>query len=370
MSLDAFIYSLGFWDSSKILAKDRIPAAKREFHSVFKQRNFQKLADYYKAISIDLQPVYSMDDFYASTFPAYLAMDGLSVKKVVMPLASVCHVFTLPPMVATLGLLNEFGLILLKFSDKTGGLISPSRSWLMWLRPDPAGLYSWPTIIRESTTSTLSIKSHHAKAISRPEALCHDHGGGDANYSSAVCMTECQNQLLKEAISCQAFWLLPEKSETLLLEDYCNHFDFQMKNSTLDGIFKTEKLLLSDKLKMDCFSHCSRSCEKTINECVLIGENIAYIDTDLKKKVDASRNSNMSITAIYFLHDALHQGGVISTEEVSAYSFTELVNNVGGTLGLFVGGTVMTFAQIILFLISYLSCGKRKDTKVQDWRQP
>lgn len=54
---------------------------------------------------------------------------------------------------------------------------------------------------------------------------------------------------------------------------------------------------------------------------------------------------------LWIEHLAIYDKGILAFVEISTYSFTELMNNVGGTFGLFLRATLMTFTQAILFWI-------------------
>lgn len=74
------------------------------------------------------------------------------------------------------------------------------------------------------------------------------------------------------------------------------------------------------------------------------------------------------MTRIYLLNQAPLQGGYMSFTEVSTYSFDAMIGNIGGILGLWLGASIMSFIQILVFLFTW--CFARQLNKRQKVSAP
>lgn len=112
-------------------------------------------------------------------------------------------------------------------------------------------------------------------------------------------------------------------------------------------------------LTKNCLDQCPPKCERVIYQWSLQWQQV-FPD-------EVERNSTKKLTSVSFSIDqmATFDGATVAMTEVNTYSFTELVNNVGGTLGLFVGATLMTFVQVVLFCIEHFCVSKRNSNVVE-----
>lgn len=95
------------------------------------------------------------------------------------------------------------------------------------------------------------------------------------------------------------------------------------------------------KYLSNCFNSCLPPCEETMFET-----------TGLRKKEDT-----VGIITAKFVMTSI-ESGVLTFQEVQSYSFQSAVSNVGGQLGLWLGISVITGVQVILFWLD----------KLLDWR--
>lgn len=344
LSIDALRYSLGYTYSRirETLRPENITEAKRNFSEVFLKNKIGSLYDYFMAIAADFQHITSSAEFYANaTVPSYHLTVGGRARKVFMPLSSVCDSFELRPVDGSLGALNEVNSIILKFRDRTENVIDVNPIWYLFLSDGIASMYEWPLIIRPSVINILMIKARRYIALNRPEAPCVH-----TNRTAAACMADCATEAYKTYASCHLFWLSPH-AEDVQLEQYCNGFDAPVIENGDDrdppGI---------TAVKHYCFDRCPRRCDRTLYEAVMEGE-VPFNRYENLQAEEAGK-SNLTITAISMMQQSLYDGGILTFQAVDTYSFTELVNNVGGVLGLFVGAALMTGVQLVMFCVEYL----------------
>lgn len=104
-------------------------------------------------------------------------------------------------------------------------------------------------------------------------------------------------------------------------------------------------------MTVNCYDECPSKCERVFFDVSIISES-KLADADYEHITESRFAGNMSIAALNIVHNAVGEGGVMTYVEVNTYSFIELVNNIGGTLGLFVGGTLMTIVQATVFIVT------------------
>lgn len=349
LSLNALKYSLGYWKYDGQLSFDSSDAngSRLEFLDFYQRHNFSDILAYYKAIAVDLTPLWPIEALYNSTTPAYLLKPGHEPMKLLfLPFFAICYEFKLNPVDGRLSFLMDPERVVVKFSDRTAGILkSVTENWFIHLTNDARSLYTWPTMIPNGMNVMMTIKQQLFVAWNRSEAPCISTEM-DKKYHAPVCMANCAQELAaKEVIGCQQL-ITSSGDQPRHPSDYCNAFDTWRNRSPRDA---EEISQYWTRLKEICCHRCPVKCDRTLYEAVLEGEDRVWNAFQADKD-----HSNMSVTTISIHHNAVYQGGVLTTKEVRSYTFTALVNNVGGTLGLFVGGTVMTFVQIILYFVNYL----------------
>lgn len=154
-------------------------------------------------------------------------------------------------------------------------------------------------------------------------------------------------------MKCRLFWLAAMQQD-YGPQRFCNFFENQPENVSIT------MTKIKEKSVQTCFKKCPRSCERNhVKVTVESEDRIPTSFYDSQSHIIHSTDQNMSMTIISVSHDAVRQSGILVTKEVKTYTFTELMNNVGGILGLFVGSTLMTVVQIVLSFIGYC-CERRK----------
>lgn len=98
-----------------------------------------------------------------------------------------------------------------------------------------------------------------------------------------------------------------------------------------------------------CVKQCPRTCDKIVYETILQTQQ-HNVESDLELTL---RQENASVLKVHLKRKNAYQGGMVVSTDVFTYSSTLLVNNIGGALGLFLDGTLLTVAQLVLFFVSY-----------------
>lgn len=359
LTLDGLKYSLGYMGAhyGGLLKLTNLSEARENFQTVFAKRNFQNLIHFYKHIAVDLKPHYSKASFYNSTEPSYLVEGEYPVmRKDFMPLGSICYNFTIRPLDGQLGSLMRAENVLIKFQDRTQDLIPVSKDWFLHFCLRSLSAYAWPLVVPHSVTNYLRIQAETFASHPSAKHPCQEGAMKNNANTAAACMADCQNEFYKEALGCKLFWMGSQNESTRETPDeYCHYFELHQTNQTeaAQNFYRDRRARIAEQAKDTCYGRCSRHCERTVYEATLQGTDLNFDEFYGIHEMEALKRANMTLTTFSLLNDAMRQGGVITFHEVTSYSFVELASNVGGTLGLFLGGALMTFAQVILFFVQY-----------------
>jgi hypothetical protein len=249
--------------------------------------------------------------------------------------------------------------VVLALRDLSLGIIETTKRWQITFcshvhlnAPDCASL----TIKSPHRTFVkVSIKKSIKFNTEKNPCLTKDDPRYSENLSQAECTAECHNQVYMEKLGCKIFPLSAlshEKPET-----FCNHFGAQLpypKNqSFLNYLDSDDWNEIESEAGQFCFNKCLRKCEETSNSVTLESE-FSMADYATYRDIYVSDNEGVGIIYVSINHAAVYEGGIMTWTEIPAYTWVQLVSNFGGALGLFVGGTIMTFAQLILFPLDYI----------------
>lgn len=361
LTIDALKYSLGYFDEFDELFRESNSTGKETFLEVYKKENFSSLDAYYKAIGIDIPGAKTMEEFAASdrTISICPSCVGQYPEKVFWN-NGICYVFQLAPEPADYSLKSlKNQIILMKMADHTDGLIRPTSIWPVYaprsltLRYATGSMLILPTF----TGNIIRAESQRFVRLDTREAPCVKKDKVDANYSSEACFVECLEEAYDRVFKCRLFLQTTSTSKALSPTDYCNFYDsFPMSFwERVEYIRLQHKAIAESSDGSKCMSKCPKPCDQTVYELSLRFQvNEANAPEPQKKAQDYDRSMNLTFFALQLEHEALYEGGVLTLTEVSTISFTSLVSNLGGALGLFVGGTMMTFIQVILFVVKYV----------------
>lgn len=359
LSVDALKYSLSYLDSFFTLDSAASMRAKHEFLSVYDSHNFESLLDYYSYISPDIEPFQSNVTF-PSAYTCRGCVNNTKPQKIILDW-NLCYIFHLQPVEKFFGTYSAVRNLKIKFTDRTEGLVPFTPHWFLYFKHlDNTFLSTHPKVsVRAFHYNTVKFDMHEFIVLNKQNAPCKELED-PRSYSASTCMAECHNEMYKNYVNCGLIWLSVPSSKPAPA-DLCNYMDkLAPKNWTLPEFFASEENARIDaKAAEYCVTQCPRKCQRLIYSTTLqMQESFTDLDT---KRLGGTDNKNVSFIDIALKHGAVYQGGITVLTEMHTYSFTQLVNNVGGTLGLFVGATIMTFAQLIVFVVDYVTSRTRID---------
>lgn len=360
LSLDGLLYSMGYINliAFNNFYFDNVQQAKDDFLNFYSFHNFTSLLDYFNAISVDLSTVYSSSEFNNVSNAVQLSHNGSTFLGKFISAYHICHVYALNP--ATVNWFT-YNFLTAKLTDKTLGISGGRMGWIISMNEiwnlqllSTAGIYLEPFTINGiyiSTKRVVALKSN---------SICTE--SSDSEDAMFSCLARCYNNFYETEFNCKSLHFQTSKSALLNKNqnaiNFCNFYDKvpNGKNQTFREFWTSgESYKLSENIIKNCQPDCPRRCDRIFYESRL-HMTIKLTDFELG---NISR-MNSSYIVIYFNMNAVFEGGMWVLREVSTFSFIQMVNNVGGALGLFIGGTIMTAAQLILFFANYMLEKKRK----------
>lgn len=338
---------------------------KEQFFEFYRRNSFSCVTDYYKYIATNL----TQKDEDAENSSLHLS--GCSgcdqsegeFEKVIYNNA-VCYVIPLKKATATS--VDQPTIVEIRNIDRTNGVIDAnSGAWLMDFASTvgPSG----PSIRLEAFSSyNVKLTAQRMIMLKGNPACNNTDVAGKAANEQSLCVDKCIADLMHT---------LGLKHESLMTnscspDQLLNNFDafatisHQLPkiieiatevndlNATSEADIEFMRLLganitessyrLMDKAIPQCYEECLPACDRTVYD-------ITLDSTSMK----GGKPKNESSIVLQIKHSAIFQGGIMTWQEVTTFSFSEFVSNVGGTLGLFLGCTMMTVAQVVLSLINY-----------------
>lgn len=374
LSLNALNYSLGYYNLFDPISLENPSSAKSEFLSFFDKSNFSSLDDYYKAIAIDVAVASSVDDF-GKPVPTLIC------PQCVVPLVStklfmdggICFLFNLTAEDGSHSRrIPSYKVIGMKIADRTKKLLQVSSLWRLYISQSCDLGLKYPTspIINmpENSLITVHVSVQRSQKLKHKESPCANADEVAANYSPEACYVQCYSDVYQKRYGCRRF---DESVIHYRPSDYCNIFDkppmdYWRLNAELSVQYET---IIESPEGINCVRKCPYECDTMIYDVTmrsLISED--DLITPFRMITNLARSVNMSSVAVEVQNGAAYQGGIMTLTEVSTISFTSMVSNLGGALGLFVGGTMMTFVQVILFIIKYVMDRKTGPQEAQPSR--
>lgn len=353
LSTEALKYSLSFADDWFIDQFENVSAAREEFLDFYKARNYSSLLEYFSDISQDLHPKENSSGSATWYEPRSCHIDTSNTYGRTTMGRQFCYIFRLKPMEHGFGIYSGIRWVEIQYQSKTGGLLEDSDDWGLYFNPwSDVFTTTHPGVtLRSSRRNTVELTVQKFVSLNCSASPCRASVDGDTPYSPVACMAKCHNALYHQNRGCKLLWLVQSHLE-MTPEDICNWADrVPPDNLTLKEFFTTEVNEHIDSVAADvCVRQCPLTCEKTMYDTILHMQQ-SYPELELR----SAKEANASLIQVFLRHGSPYQGGMLTSQEMYSYSLTQLVNNIGGTLGLFVGATLMTFVQLLLFCISYIS---------------
>lgn len=362
LSKEALIYSLGYLSEGfgNYTRPSNVLQAKKEFLKFYNDQKFNSLEEYFKSIAQNFTLVSSTDDAIAdpeATVQCEECTEGENPLEKLIFDERVCYQIRKKPVQNQRMMTYQYSAFMFAMPDRTRGLRSAKRTWPLHvshrrrfgLKTDPVtplylALYAWNFI------RITEIRVEHLRMAGSKCAI-RDPG---TSFSAQICYVSCMSQATSDALGCVSFILTPSQLTYNYPPDgYCNLYDNSSRNwHALYGDGGNNFSYHGT----ECSKTCPQYCDDTVYDIATRSQiDMAYSPTleRLFEAKSSSHNQSYYGLALHMEHAAMVHGGIWNIIEVNTLSFTSLVSNVGGALGLFVGGTMMSFVQIVMFLAKY-----------------
>lgn len=348
LSMNALKYSISYLSDSFSEDLADVKASRNEFLVLYALNGFRSLLDYYKAISPNLQYQTPNNTNLTSLYSCRGCEAAEVAEKTILDLR-LCFVFNFTPVEIGFGTYSGDRLVKIKYATRTLNLARESLDWDLYFKPSTNAFISvFPKLtVRSSYYNTIKLSEQRHVMLPSEVAPCVDKEG----YSAVDCMAKCHNDMYLALLNCGLLRL--SQSLKHLPTDYCNYMDrYLSENLTLSEFFASEQNARIDAAAADdCVRQCPPPCRRVIFDTTL--QLQTRFSDNGEKTEEEEHETNSTRIEVHLKHAGVYQGGVMVLSEMITYTFTQWVNNVGGTLGLFVGATLMTFAQVVVFAINY-----------------
>lgn len=363
LTIQELQYSLGYFDS-EASAPPNATFAKAQLERYFREHNVTSVADFYKSIAVDLE-IDQDDAEHENRTASSSFCDGcnetVNAQKIFISPYGICYAYKFLPLDsrhrgwATWSTTRSLSV---KVADKTKEVYTHGSNWQLYFMPDLELVQPTSLSLTLQSEAFYLIKVNVDKIVAMPSDKnpCKPPEELNDGDSPDACIAECMNAQARKKFGCS---LLPWSTGIIKrpIMEFCNSFDFNTSSGT--GAIKNLTAEIERSNMSVCFDQCPFGCEQTIHDSHFVFHG--PINPEYYSIVNLTRQLNMTFINVAFTSSALSQGGVLTIREYSTFSFSTFVANVGGTLGLFVGCTILTLAQVVLSLISYF-CFRSKGT--------
>lgn len=350
--MDALSYSLAYYDDFDNLSVTDVVMARHEFFDFYESRNFSSLLQYYRAITNDPTThddipslIHVPGSFFLCTgcehnnFTTHFVNFGM------------CYTIYLSPSFPVSGDPFNRKQAAIALEDRTRTLFSISQRWLVHACPhfNVLNPKCRSVTVKSPYQNKIQVSVSEFTTIDTASNPCQTES--DPEYPTDQCWAWCQSQHHRRTVGCEMFWLslAPEGAQNLT--DFCNYFEPTPGNRTLTQYFAAAEETLGDPDEIKCFENCEYPCKKISYHMTLDAQYHLQDSDQWGLREVIKKRPNLSLVFLEVSHSAVLDGGVTVWTEVNTYYLSQFISNIGGALGLFVGGTVMTLAQIIMFFV-------------------
>nr|CAI5868443.1 unnamed protein product [Callosobruchus analis] len=165
------------------------------------------------------------------------------------------------------------------------------------------------------------------------------------HYSKSNCHLEC------------------ESNRSLALCQCAPHF---MPKSANERFCDQEDLTCRQKVMRDTSTHDVCHCLRSCHEMYYLSTKSygKLLPNGIWKKINLPEGSSVkSTTIVHFFFTKSNYNKLIKSE---LFALTDIVSNIGGLLGLFMGFSIMSIVEIIYFLSLRLWCGNHKERRIDN----
>lgn len=349
--MEALKFSLGYTPIHPALNNSsNLRHAKSEFLQWYTSRNISSLLEYYKNVTVDIETVYTDEEFHHAPSAMLLRDKNATQVGVSYVHYQMCYIYELD------GIHHRFSstssmVLKLAATSQVFDAFGPPGLWLHFMSDLDAIYNPLPTIfITPSSRSAILITESNFVSMSKPSAVCIKNSS--ESYSEHTCAARCQNRLYKERVHRQIFQcslvsdaLSPLEAHNGMEPDLNDTMTMQQFTDSKEG----------HDIHAGCYAECPPPCEKAVYQLNVQWHQTlsdSYIESQAIGNATDPKPSDISYFELYFEHNARHIG-VLTFVEVPTYTMPDLISSIGGSLGLFVGATLMTFLQLFSFLVEY-----------------
>lgn len=343
LSADALIFASSIlYNVSQRWNKEKVKAVSKEFFDFLLENNYT-LEEFYVSLMIDYQNLFDISmivHINRGISPTYRKQYSASGK--------FCFVVSFPDIKEVVLLYEPFAFRLVydqnqlhetsidstfTDSDNYADTVSPIYPNLL-ISGDRRIRYSLENLeMKPNFAYVVSIRLWNAVRLTTPTYRCYtsEEVENDIMYSRKYCQTECleKNLIERNCTQCYTFGWSPTV-------DNSKPNTFPMC-SWLDG---AAGIAMSNK----CLSLVGREGFATTCICPPTCEQMRY---EVSIMAESEWLKNKTIVKVIFNP----ADGIIYFEEVSTYSWEIFVSNIGGQLGLWMGGSIVSLIQVVYHIL-------------------
>lgn len=324
----AFTYLLKYTTSN--LTRDQVKSAETEFLEYFRQNNFSRIEDFYFNVALDSESFIGQCELCVSK-------QNLSKVRFCNTVCYKLHLQDIDSRLQIDALPAAIELFSQNFTSKMQ-LPKPRSRYALIIQederfPNPAKeIYFEP-----NTCNNIYVTPKVNKFVSTTQRPCVENS--DRNYSFKLCQSDCilKNHIAK-CMGCYVLGFFDGPSNDSEEYPLCNVYKFVPN-------FDKCMANLSNNAQ-SCLAKCSPPC--TQNTYDVSVSTLKHELTPIQSETD------FIIIQLFYQVTTF---GIETYEEVFTYSFSSMVSNVGGQLGLWIGASVMTLIQLFVFCLKSCCSG-------------
>lgn len=362
---DSIKYSFGFFTPDLPDLKNKTEA-KEIFWRAYQAQGYSSLEAYFKAIAADIYVTRNLSEIMPMTRSmAYSPYYGHAeqLEKLFFE-GGICYVVNLLPESGVDSQRSNdkqmFAIVLLDHSK--GEAIKDQSMWRLYaiqnISRTTKSSSGPPAFLPTDVWHFVTVEAE--RYITTSDKTCVHKGDTQSDYAPETCYADCVTAAFDKNLGYRWFpWEPSNRLEnTPKPGNYCNLFDMTGDNASyfdrqraINGIFS----ILPRSPDFDlCAQKCSYMCDKTMYTVSSAGYvDEANMSPGNRFIFETAKRTGATGFAMDILHQGFYRGGILTLEEVDTITMAGMITNLGGALGLFVGGTIMTFVQLVLFLLKY-----------------
>lgn len=328
-------------------------AARLEFLE-YTSKNFIRLPEFYASIAEELSGARVIEDFAAAATSAYYCprCDHNDQQKTFFVVgAGVCHKIAFSEALNGADRMSSNHVIAKVRQGHSEPYFKAFPAWYLYFSPDEQ-VELVPTtflFLRPFTYTYIKVQAKRYVALENSK-ISNCVSKNDKLYSRLECLAKCEEELYLNRFGCRRWSRFHDNFEKVI--DYTRYCNFLDKHQN-ESMKSTSSMHFIKNQSAACFAQCPHKCERMFYEVSIISQ-IDIGGADYDHIFGELAEQNMSAIHFNVLHNSVFEGGIITYSEVNTFTYVEFANNIGGTLGLFVGGTLLTLVQVLVFVVTVI----------------